>query len=45
MEIRTLTIKYSKHNAKKMRDEETALQLALIDIQNSFTQIITKVTK
>ena len=34
MEIRAFTIKYSKQKAKKMHDEEAALQTELINIQN-----------
>ena len=34
MEIRALTIKYSNRKARKKRDEETALQTGLINIQN-----------
>ena len=34
MEIRALTIKYSKRKARKKRDEETSLQTGLINIQN-----------
>ena len=34
MKIRAFTIKYSKQKAKKMHDEEAALQTELINIQN-----------
>lgn len=34
MEIRAFTINYSKRKAKRVRDEEAALQMDLINIQN-----------